>query len=136
MEYIKEEVYNKGSYWFKRLVDEYSKLGVFFKEHSRYPFCSLYMKSGMYNLHILSVPIDLKEINHLDRIVCDQLENQSRYEELTNNGKIDDVLNKESIVRGYWATVHKINKRIYNTRNNQEYLRELESLAKNRALRF
>ena len=128
-----KRVYDKGSSWFKRLVDKYSKYNIHFKENKKYSFCEVYYKSGVYNLYLLNVPILLTEINYRTQISKDVLHNQTRYNELLANGRIQNVIDSTDVVKGYWATIHKIDKRFYLLRNSQEFLKGVEMLSKNRA---
>lgn len=125
----KQSTYNKGNYWFKRLVNRYPRLH--FKEHRKYPFADVYYKSAMYNLHILSVPLRMNEMNTQKAISRNMLNKQSTYDQMKENGKVDDINNTKDLVRGYRSTVYKIDKRFYLLRNHSEFLQNTCQRAKN-----
>lgn len=128
-----EKLYKKGSYWFRKLINLYSKdKNIIFEEHKKYPFVTAYYKDAMYKHYLYNFPINLSPVNTYQNYFKERLNDESEYDELRN--KIDEINNKKIMVYGYFGIIHKMNKRLWNLRNNVEYRNASLLKAKNKTI--
>ena len=126
---IDETLYNKGSKFFKRIVDEFRDLS--FEKYTDYNFVNVFYKTPIYKLHILSIPLYMNEMNYKENLYKYRLEHKSFYEDKLEKNKVYSVKETENLIRGYRNSRFKIRKRLYLLKNNYEFLKQALQNSKN-----
>lgn len=120
---ISKQLYKKGSYWFKRFVDYYRKNNLILEKHASYPYVQVYYNHPKYKILLAEVELYMNEYNYRKNMQYDLLYSSKLfYDQVEEKGQIDVAKSSEKDIKGYRAHIHKLDRRLYLLKNNQEFL--------------
>ena len=119
----KYNLYNKGSYWFKRFIDNYKHENLIIEPYRGYPYARVYYNNPMYKLLLADIEIDLKQYNHYKKMQGDLVNSDyGFYQTLDSKKKMDSAESLTTTIKGYWGHKEKLDRRLYLLSNRQEFL--------------
>lgn len=110
------------NHWFKKLKERYKNENLIFEQHKKYPYMRVYYKTPIYKLLLADVPMNLSPYNYREKKQALALSDYNFYIQLEEKNKVEEAMDYETIVKGYYAHIVKIDRRIYLLKNNQEFL--------------
>jgi len=121
-----------GNYWFNKIIERYSRdKNIVVEKHHKYPYVTLYYKEPMYKHYVYNFPIRVTPHNYRTDVFNARFDNEHHYNEM--RGSVEGAKSGVSMAPGYAKIIHKIDKRLYLLRNNDEYRKQSLANAKAKA---
>ena len=117
-----KKIYDRGSYWFKKIIDKYKNKNLYVKYMRKNNYARIYFRTPLYDYLLVDIPLDIGVYALYRKTQSELLNNFSVYQELERKNLMDKVKESVNKIHGYISATTVIDRRLYLLANNQDFL--------------